>query len=114
MMPDPPVARSVCGSAGGDEDAEGVPVGVGVDEELLGRVVGAVEEEVGAETEGALVLRPERLLVGDGELSGQVEVGSSATCWKATRGDPDGWVRTSQSRPSGSSSPAGGASSPAR
>ena len=66
MMPDPD------GSARGHEDAEGVPVGVGVDEELLLRVVGAVEEEAGAEGERPFVLEPQRGGVRDGQVEVQL------------------------------------------
>jgi hypothetical protein len=52
MMPDPG------GSARGDQDAEGVPVGVGIDEELLGRVGRTLEEEAGPQGERSFVLGP--------------------------------------------------------
>ena len=59
MMPDPGgSARGDEDSARGDEDAERVTVGVGIDEELFGRVVRTVEEEAGPQSERSFVLGP--------------------------------------------------------
>ncbi len=66
MMPDPG------GSARCHEDAEGVPVRVGVHEELLGGVVGAVEEKAGPQGQRAFVLEPQCRPVGDGEVEVQL------------------------------------------